>query len=96
MTLVNDLIEYQNKKTHVVVNGIEADRVKDKKSGDYKGGTTISGVYTDFIEVRVHNVKAESKTDKLIESVEIIKIPLTAINSISEGAKDIQQATLGE
>lgn len=91
INLKDELVDYMTNKKYIVVNGIEADRVRDKKTGEYKGGTTIQNVYTDFIEVRIHNVKAESKTDKLIETEELVYIPFTAITTISVGLKELSQ-----
>jgi len=91
---IDILTKYKDDKKLVVVNGIEADKVKDKKTGEYKGGTYIKEVYPDYIVLRIHNVKAESKTDKLTETEELIHIPLHAIESVSEGSRDTTQKQL--
>lgn len=72
----------------VIINGIEAEQVKDKISGELKGGTYIMSVTDDYIIYKVHNVTAESKTDKLTEDTEVLIIPIASINTLSEGVKD--------
>lgn len=87
-------MDAMNSKKSVVVNGIEADKVKDKKTGDQKGDVKIIEVHDDYITLRIHNVKAESKTDKLLETEELVYIPFIAITTLSVGEKDITQKTL--
>ena len=95
MNLKQLLTEAMNGKRKVIINDIEAEQVKDKLTGDTKGGVTITEVAEDYIVLTVQDVKAEAKTDKLIETVELIYVPFNAIKTFSEGPKSSTQGTLG-
>lgn len=91
MVFTDLLKKYEHKQ--VVINGITADKVRDKKTNEYKGGTTLEAIYTDYVVLKVHNVTAGSK-DELTEKIETIAIPITAITSLSEGQKDVAAETI--
>jgi hypothetical protein len=75
LKFVDELIEYKEKKTRVLINGMG--------TGNTKG--TILNVYSDFIEYELLTVEVEKNSSKTRTTREVKLIPLTAISELSEG-----------